>query len=77
VEIDDYTTVDLSAGYSFGHASGVLSNTRISFGAVNVLDEDPPPTRIRPTTGVFDLGFDPANGSPLGRLLTIDLTKRW
>lgn len=77
VEIDDYTTVDISAGYSFGNASGALSNTRISVGAVNVFDEDPPPTRVRPTTGVFDLGFDPASGSPLGRLLTVDLTKRW
>ncbi len=76
-EVDDNTTVDASVGYTFGSASGALSNTTITFGAINVLDEDPPPTRVRPTTGVFDLGFDPANASPLGRLLTLDLTKRW
>jgi hypothetical protein len=25
----------------------------------------------------FDLGFDPANASPLGRLVSFDVTKRW
>ena len=54
-----------------------LSNTTIAFGAINVLDEDPPPMRVRPTTGVYDLGFDPANATALGRVLTLDLTKRW
>lgn len=77
VGIDDYTTADISAGYTFGNASGALSNATIAFGAINVLDQDPPPMRVRPTTGVYDLGFDPANATALGRLLTLDLTKRW
>jgi outer membrane receptor protein involved in Fe transport len=77
VEVDSHTTVDANVGYSFGDSTGLLANVTIAVGAVNVFDEDPPPTRIRPTTGVFDLGFDPANASPLGRLVTLDLTKRW
>ena len=77
VSIDEYITADATVGYSFGETSGALSNVTIAFGAINVLDEEPPPTRVRPTTGVFDLGFDPANASPVGRMLTLDLTKRW
>jgi outer membrane receptor protein involved in Fe transport len=77
VEVDEYITADATVGYSFGETSGALSNLTIALGAINVLDEEPPPTRVRPTTGVFDLGFDPANASPVGRMLTLDLTKRW
>ena len=77
VEIDSYTTIDANVGYSFGAPTGLLSNTTIAFGAINVFDEDPPFTRIRPGTNEFDLGFDPANASPLGRLLTVDVRKHW
>jgi iron complex outermembrane receptor protein len=77
VTIDSHTTVDANVGYSFGDSAGLLSNSSIALSAINVFDEDPPPTRVRPSTGVFDLGFDPANASPLGRLLTLDLRKRW
>lgn len=77
VEIDSRSTVDTNIGYSFGETAGLLSNATVAFGAINVFDEDPPATRVRPDTGVFDLGFDPANASPLGRLLTVDVRKRW
>lgn len=77
VEIDSSTTVDANAGYSFGESAGLLSNVAVALGAINVFDEDPPATRVRASTGVFDLGFDPANASPLGRMLTLDVRKRW
>ena len=77
VEIDSQTTVDANVGYSFGESAGLLSNAAVALGAINVFDEDPPFTRIRPGTNEFDLGFDPANASPLGRLLTVDVRKHW
>jgi outer membrane receptor protein involved in Fe transport len=75
VGIDSYTTVDANVGYHFDE--GLLSNTTLSLSAINLLDEDPPPTRVRPTTGVFDLGFDPANASPMGRMVSLELTTLW
>lgn len=75
--MDAYTTVDLCLSYDFGDGSGVLSNSTIALSAINAFDEDPPAARVRQDTGVFDLGFDPANASPLGRMLTVDITKRW
>jgi outer membrane receptor protein involved in Fe transport len=77
VELDSYTTVDANVAYRFASATGVLSGLSITFGAINLLDRDPPAARIRPTVAQYDLGFDPANASPLGRLLAIDVAKRW
>lgn len=75
--VGDYTTVDANVAYEFGDGQGVLSGVRVMIGAINLFDEQPPSLRIRPVLGTYDLGFDPANASPLGRLLTLDLTKRW
>ncbi len=77
VDVESHTSVDANVGYGFDDSAGLLSNATIAISAINVMDEEPPPTRIRATTGQFDLGFDPANASPLGRVLILDLTKRW
>ena len=77
VSIDSYLTFDVNLAYDFNEASGLLSGTTLALSAVNLFDEDPPPTRVRPNTGVYDLGFDPANASPLGRLVSLELTKLW
>lgn len=77
VDIDSYTTVDANVGYSFDSPTGPLSNATVTLSAINLFDQDPPDTRIRDTPGVYDLGFDPANASPLGLLVTLDLVKRW
>jgi outer membrane receptor protein involved in Fe transport len=76
-EISSYTTVDLRIAYDFSanFKDGVFSGLTLAAGALNLLDKDPPRTAvIAPTT---DLGFDPANASPLGRLISIELTKTW
>lgn len=76
-EVSDYTTVDLRVAYDFSSRfqGGVLSGFSVALGAQNVLDEEPPRTAVlSPAT---DIGFDPANASPLGRLIFIELTKTW
>lgn len=75
--VGSYTTIDANIAYRFGRDAGLLSDATIALGAVNLFDRDPPGTRVRPEVGRFELGFDPANASPLGRLVTIDLTKRF
>lgn len=76
-KIDNYTTLDTNIGYRFGDDRGVLSNVSVVLGAINVLDEDPPYVAVRPTTSQYDLGFDATNASPLGRLVTLDVSKTW
>jgi outer membrane receptor protein involved in Fe transport len=75
--VSDYTTVDLRVAYDFSSQfkGGILSGFTVALAAQNLLDEDPPSTIVlSPAT---DIGFDPANASPLGRLLSIELTKTW
>jgi outer membrane receptor protein involved in Fe transport len=75
--IRSFTTVDLRVAYDFSSRfkGGVLSGFTIAAGAINLLNEDPPPTTI--ISPVSDIGFDYANANPLGRLISIELTKTW
>jgi outer membrane receptor protein involved in Fe transport len=65
-----WRTVDLNLGYAFG--PGRLEGSRLSLNIQNLFDRDPP---------FFDalvaVGYDPANADPLGRLVTLQLTKTW
>ena len=75
--IDDFVTLDLQLSYAFGSGGGGwLRNTRISLTAHNALDADPP--SIPPTSGSYPgLGYDSTNASPLGRVMTLHLSRSW
>lgn len=78
-KIDSLTTLDLRLSYNFSNkfSSGFLSGFSVALSAQNVLDEDPPAVFVSPTTATLDLGFDPVNGDPLGRLIALEFTKTW
>jgi hypothetical protein len=46
----------------------------LALSAQNIFDEDPPPAAV---ISPFDVGFDPANANPMGRLVSVELTKFW
>jgi iron complex outermembrane receptor protein len=75
--VDAYTTVDLRVAYDFSNRfkSGLLSGFVVGLSAQNALDEDPPATAI--SASGFDVGYDPANASPIGRLIAIEFAKTW
>lgn len=73
--VDAYTTVD--AQVSFAPASLWDGGFRISLSAINVFDEQPPRVNTPLFTGGVQFGFDAANASPIGRFLTLQLSKRW
>jgi iron complex outermembrane receptor protein len=64
-----FTTIDLHAAYNFGD-TGVLSNTEISLTALNVLNKEPPFFNAA-------IGYDLFNANPIGRLVTLGLSKKW
>lgn len=78
-KVDSLTTVDLRLSYDFSNkfSSGFLSGFNVALSAQNVLDEDPPSVFVTPTSSTFDLGFDPVNADPLGRLIALEFTKTW
>lgn len=81
VSVDAYTTVDARVAYSFSNrfSSGFLSGVTVGASVLNLSDEDPPSTQVVSAPGApsFDLGFDAANASPLGRFIALEFTKTW
>lgn len=68
--VGSWTTLDVNVGYTFPQSSGWLHGAGLSLIATNVLDELPPfVDTVR--------GYDPANASLLGRLVSLQLTKSW
>ncbi|KCZ57689.1 TonB-dependent receptor [Hyphomonas chukchiensis] len=74
VPISAWTTVDLSLSYRFGlQRSPGLDQTTLSLSATNLLNEAPP---VTPSVGSSRIaGFDPANASPLGRFIAVEIRK--
>jgi outer membrane receptor protein involved in Fe transport len=75
VRVKRLITVDARVSYSWGEGEGILSGLSVALNASNLFDTDPPRTRL--IDEFRDLGFDPTSANPLGRLVTLELTKRW
>jgi iron complex outermembrane receptor protein len=71
--IRSWTTFDLALSYRFGEDEGWLADTVIGLSAQNLFDQAPPATP--PQTGSAITGYDPANASPLGRFVAVDIRK--
>ena len=64
-----YATIDMHAAYNFG-TTGPLSGTEIDLTALNVFNKDPPFFNAA-------IGYDVFNANPIGRLVTLGVTKKW
>jgi outer membrane receptor protein involved in Fe transport len=75
VELGSFTTVDLHISYTVSKdVTHWLAGTKFSFSALNLLDRNPPLLSSGSTT-YPGIGYDSANASPFGRLLTLQVTK--
>jgi outer membrane receptor protein involved in Fe transport len=70
--IDPWTTVDAQLNWRAPWAQGPLAGVVFTLAALNLLNANPP---------FYDspqgVAYDPANASPLGRVVSIQATKRW
>ncbi|MBL4837357.1 MAG: TonB-dependent receptor [Kordiimonadaceae bacterium] len=75
--VSSWTTMDLNISYSTGeqHAGYWLDNMVFSLSAINLFDLDPPFV-LAPVSN-NNINYDPANASPFGRLISIQITKKW
>ena len=71
--VGSYTTADLVTRYSFEGVGGVGEGLSLSLAVTNALDRAPPYIEA----GGRGAHYDPANASPLGRTLSLQLQKRW
>lgn len=77
VPISSFTTIDWTIAYELGNpkSPSLLRDVRVLFGAVNILDEDPP--FVGDSSGIFGVNFDARNASPFGRMVSLQITKDW
>jgi outer membrane receptor protein involved in Fe transport len=73
--VDSWTTVDAQLAYRLPEGEGPLSGLRIALGATNLFDSDPPYAAYN--LGLVVTGYDPDNASPLGRVVSLQVAKRW
>jgi outer membrane receptor protein involved in Fe transport len=77
--IDSWTTGDLYLGYKAAEAMPwPLRQWVLALSITNVTDAHPPRVRIPSSfAGENVIPFDPANASPLGRVISLSVGKRW
>jgi len=77
--IGSWTTGDLNLGYKTGEAMPwPLRQLAVALSIVNLTDAHPPRVRIPASlTGESAIPFDPANASPVGRMISLSVAKRW
>ena len=77
-DVDSWTTVDLSLSFNTEDRFGtwLLDNVRLSLSVQNVFDEDPPFVLGAPPPAA-SVGYDPANATPLGRFIAVQVSKAW
>ena len=63
-------TVDLMVGYALPSADPYLAGTQVYVSAQNLFNQPPPAYNVA-------AGYDVADASPLGRLVSLGLRKRW
>lgn len=75
--VGSFTTLDAGLAYAFEDAfRGWLRGTRISLNAQNLFNKAPP--RLLPDPGFTrGVGYDPVNATARGRLLAVQVRKRW
>ncbi len=75
--VGSWTTVDVSLRYA-PTLSGTFSGLHFSLAAINLFDRDPPRVLI-PTTQQpgLNLNYDVSNTSPLGRFISLTVSKEW
>jgi outer membrane receptor for ferrienterochelin and colicin len=74
--VDSWTTVDMNLGYRIDGGQGWMAHTQCNFGVNNLFDLP------APFVNQYDLmsgnfGYDSANGSLIGRQVSLQFVKRW
>lgn len=74
--VDAWTTIDLNFGYRVEGGSGWLAHFESNLGLINVFDQRPPfIDHWDVLSGTY--GYDTANATLRGRMISLQITKRW
>lgn len=74
VTLRSSTTLDTTVRYALSNPAGLLKDVDLDLSVQNLTDAKPPLMTIRSTA---EYPYDSTNYSPLGRVVSLSLTKRW
>ncbi|MDB5583429.1 MAG: TonB-dependent receptor [Bradyrhizobium sp.] len=74
-KVSSWTTFDVQLSYSIPDKAGALGGFRIALNASNLLDRDPPYAAY--VVGTSTYAYDPENASPTGRVLSLQVSRKW
>jgi iron complex outermembrane recepter protein len=72
--ISSWTTVDLTTAYACVACQGWIKNTTMALAVLNVADRAPPYAK---NALAYAINYDGANANPLGRYVSLQVTKGW
>jgi outer membrane receptor protein involved in Fe transport len=73
---DSWTTIDARLSCDLSRHGGFAKGLQLSVSAINLFDAAPP--RLPDASTFFPgLGYDSTNASPLGRFVSLSISKRW
>jgi iron complex outermembrane receptor protein len=79
--ISSWTTADVHLSYRVpgGARSGLLGGVTVALTVENVTDQRPPYVAVplAVTGGAAPIPYDPANASPVGRVVSLEVHKQW
>lgn len=73
--VSAWTTFDLQLSYSVPEGKGAFGGLRLALSATNLLDRDPPYAAY--AVGTYTYGFDPENANVTGRVISLQVSKKW
>lgn len=73
--VSSWTTVDAQVAYGFPAESGFTHGLRFTVSAQNLFDRDPPFITFDTLRTGFH--YDPLNSTPMGRFVTVGVSKAW
>jgi len=74
--ISSWTTADGQLAYQTSKSAGALSGLRVALSVLNMFNRDPPFVASASTLDP-GMGYDSTNASPLGRFISLTVTKTW
>jgi outer membrane receptor protein involved in Fe transport len=75
--VASFTTVDFQVAYQIPFSSSPGRDIQFTFNMQNVRNAAPPRVTVPPGLGFRPVGFDPANASPYGRVISLDVSVGW
>jgi iron complex outermembrane recepter protein len=76
-EVASWLTTDVQLSYRTQQDAGILQGLSVALTVMNLADRDPPAVAFPASTFPPKVGYDSTNASPLGRSISLSLTKRW